>query len=128
MDVLARAEVLAAAPVFAAVPAPALVALASRAVPRVVPAGDQLATRRDDTDVVIVVATGALDYDGFRHERGALLGPVAALTSAPITTRALDHTTVLELAIDDLFDVLAEQPAATAVLARSLAARLREAP
>ncbi|MBP8810091.1 MAG: hypothetical protein KBG48_01605 [Kofleriaceae bacterium] len=128
MDALARAEALARAAILAEVPAPALVALAARATLRRLAAEATLTTRRDGSDVIAVVAEGAVTVDGSPIGPGALIGALGGFGGAPVTARAVGAAVVLELAVDDFLDVLAEHPGATTALARRLAARLREAP
>ena len=85
MELLGRARALARTAVFAEVPAPALVALAARVGAREVAAGATVATRKDGSDVVLVVATGRLRDDAGDHDVGAVLGVDGALVGAAPT-------------------------------------------
>ena len=126
MDLLARARALARTAVFAEVPAPALVALAARVRARGVTAGAPVATRRDGSDVVLVVAAGELRDAAGGHGVGAVLGVDGALVgAAPTTLTAATDAALVEIAVDDFLDVLAEHGAATTALARQLAGRIR---
>lgn len=126
MELLERARALAATAVLGDVAAPTLIALAERAAVVELAPGVELATRRPDGAVVLVVARGALDDGRAVRGPGALVGRVAAVT---VRAAAGDDapTTVLELGQDDFLDVLAEHPAAARALARELARALREA-
>ncbi|MCL4225488.1 MAG: hypothetical protein KJZ91_13585 [Myxococcales bacterium] len=134
MELLERARALAATAVLGDVAAPTLIALAERATVVELAPGAELATRRPDGAVVLVVARGALDDGRAVRGPGALVGGDAALdpaAAAAVTVRAAAGddapTTVLELGQDDFLDVLAEHPAAARALARELARALREA-
>ena len=119
MDLLARARALAATRVLAEVPAPALVELAASAT---------ASTRRDGSDVVLVIARGEVTAAGEVRSAGALLGLDGALTgAAPVAALAVGEVALLEVAVDDFLDVLAEHAVATRALARELAARVRSA-
>jgi CRP-like cAMP-binding protein len=126
VNLLARARALAASPVLADVPPPALVALAVRVRAIEVAAGQRAATRRDGSDVVLVVATGAVRAGDRALGPGSLIGAEAALTGRPPETVVADTaTTLVEFAVDDFFDLLAEHAVATAALARVLVAQVR---
>ena len=126
MELLGRARALARTAVFAEVPAPALVALAARVGAREVAAGATVATRKDGWDLVLVVATGRLRDDAGDDDVGAVLGVDGALVgAAPRTLTAITAAAVVEIAVDDFLDVLAEHGAATTALARQLASRVR---
>jgi len=126
MELLGRARALARTAVLAEVPAPALVALAARVRARDVPAGATVATRKDGSDVVLVVAAGRLTDAAGDHGPGAVLGVDGALVgAAPITLTAATDAALVEIAVDDFLDVLAEHGAATTALARQLAGRIR---
>lgn len=133
MELLERARALAATAVLGDVAAPTLIALAERAAVVELAPGAELATRRPDGAVVLVVARGALDDGRAVRGPGALVGGDAALdpAAAAVIVRAAAgddaSTTVLELGQDDFLDVLAEHPAAARALARELARALREA-
>ena len=128
MDVLARARALAAADVLGAIAAPALVALAERARPRELAAGERASTAQGADRVALVVAEGELDDGRARHGPGAVLGltGVLAATAAPVVATAVGAARVLELDGDDVVDLLAEYPDAARALARKLATALRE--
>lgn len=126
MELLGRARALAGTAVFAEVPAPALVALAARVRARELAAGATVATRKDGSDVVLVVASGRLRDAAGEHGAGAMLGVDGALVgAAPLTLTATTAAAVVEIAVDDFLDVLAEHGAATTALARQLAGRVR---
>ena len=128
MDLLARARALAATRVLAEVPAPALVALAVRVRAVELAAGATASTRRDGSDVVLVIARGEVTAAGEVRSAGALLGLDGAVTgAAPVAALAVGEVALLEVAVDDFLDVLAEHAVATRALARELAARVRSA-
>ncbi|MBX3159596.1 MAG: hypothetical protein KF773_26730 [Deltaproteobacteria bacterium] len=141
MDLLERARALAACPLFAELAPPVVIRLAERAVPRDLAAGERRST--DDTVWVVaegsmaVVARGAAKLDASvssmrRHGGTASAGHVVGLVrvvapSTPVVEAIADRPTrVLALAVDDVRDVLEEDPVALASLAGALARLLVE--
>lgn len=125
MDLLGRARALAGTGVLGDVPAPALVALAERVRVIDLVAGERASTRRDGNDFVLIVAAGEVEAGGVRGP-GALIGVETALVggdASPVAAAA--PATLIEITVDDFLDVLVEHAAASAALARALAARLR---
>lgn len=147
MDLLERARALAACPLFAALAPAVVIRLAERARPSALEAGE----RRSTEDTVWIVADGslavvargqaAIDSSGswasvssIRRRGGtARPGNVVGLVrvvapDTPVVEAIADRpSTVLALAIDDIRDVLEEDPAALAALAAALAKLLLEA-
>src|SRR5258705_4046394 len=141
MDLLERARALAACPLFADLAAAVVVRLAERARPSDLAAGERRTT--DDTVWVIadggmaVVARGqtALDATASSMKRrggtasaGHVVGLVRVVApSTPVVEAIADQPTrVLALAVDDVRDVLEEDPPALASLAAALARPLVE--
>lgn len=129
MDLLERARVLAACPLFESLAPAVLVRLAERA--RAVVLGR--AERRSSDAHVWVVASGALAVtgDGGALATTAIAGNAIGMirvvrpATAAVALVAGDGGAVLvALAIDDVRDVLEEDPAALAALAGRLAALL----
>ncbi|MBS1121235.1 MAG: hypothetical protein H6Q90_3463 [Deltaproteobacteria bacterium] len=136
MDLLERARALAACALFAELAPAVLIRLAERAHASELEAGE----RRTTDDTVWVVATGslavvargeaALDSTASsmkRHGGSAAPGSVVGLIrvvapGTPVVDAIADRpTTVLALALDDMRDVLEEDPAALSALAGALA-------
>jgi CRP-like cAMP-binding protein len=116
MDVFERATALGRCRVLSEVPAPALLAIAGRAVAIRLAAGDHLPVRTDAGDAVLVLPDG-----GLVGELGAFDDDAAVVTE-PMTA----PTTVIRLWRDDFLDLVAEHPRAARALARDLAARIRQ--
>ncbi|MBK9031433.1 MAG: hypothetical protein IPL61_08865 [Myxococcales bacterium] len=128
MDLLARARALAATRVLAEVSPPALVALAARVRVHALAPGAAASTRRDGSDAVLVVARGEVRLGDAVRGAGSLLGLDGALTGAdPLGLVGVSDAVLLEIAVDDFLDVLAEHAVATTALAQLLAARVRGA-
>jgi len=141
MDLLERARALAACPLFADLAPAVVIRLAERARPAVLEPGE----RRTTDDTVWIVVEGSLVIASRaamnavasisttrRHGGTATAGMVLGLIRviAP-TTPALDavaerSSTVIGVALDDIRDVLEEDPAALSALSGALAKRLLE--
>ena len=122
MDLLERARTLAACPLFENLAPAVVIRLAERARAIALDRG----ARRAVEDNVWVVATGALDVAAVHARAGNAIGIVRLLR--PDTPRAepvaSEDSVVLALSVDDVRDVLEEDPAAVAALAERLAALL----
>ena len=142
MDLLQRARTLAACPLFADLAPAVVIRLAERARARDLEPGERVTT---EDGVVWVVATGSLVVasrgavpsgattsnvrrHGGRAEAGSALGLVRVIAPAtpPVEAVAERPTSVLALGVDDVRDVLEEDPAALAALAGALASVLLE--
>jgi CRP-like cAMP-binding protein len=142
MDLLERARALAACPLFAELAPAVVIRLAERARPTALEAGE----RRSTEDTVWLVADGSLAVvargqaaidasvssirrRGGTAKPGNVVGLVRVVAPAtPIVEAIADRpSTVLSLAIDDIRDVLEEDPAALAALVGALATILLEA-
>jgi CRP-like cAMP-binding protein len=142
MDLLERARALAACPLFAELAPTVVIRLAERARPSALEAGE----RRSTEDTVWIVADGSLAVvargqaaidasvssmrrRGGTAKPGNVVGLVRVVAPAtPVVEAIADRpSTVLSLAIDDIRDVLEEDPAALAALAGALATLLLEA-
>jgi CRP-like cAMP-binding protein len=141
MDLLERARALAACPLFADLAPAVVIRLAERARPATLEPGERKTT--DDTvwivvDGSLVIASRAAmsavasisttRKHGGTATRGHVLGLVRVI--AP-QTPALDAvaerpSTVIGLSVDDIRDVLEEDPVALAALSGALARRLLE--
>ena len=138
MDLLARARVLASCRLFGALAPPVVIRLAERAHGREVAIGDRAAG-----DAVCVIASGRFRVGDEIATAGQVLGMVRVVARArPATATtatnspasvpprvatpaiAVEPSTLVELAVDDVRDVLEEDPAALAALADALAALL----
>ena len=136
MDLLERARALAACALFADLAPAVVIRLAERARASELEAGE----RRNTDDTVWVVADGALavvargeaaiDSTASSMKRrgglakpGHVVGLIRVVAPAtPVVEAVADRpTTVLALALDDIRDVLEEDPAALAALAGALA-------
>lgn len=147
MDLLERALALAACPLFATLAPAAVIRLAERATVVTLAPDDRRATE----DTVWVVATGALAIlsrasresgtalasIGAFQRRGSVARPghvvglirVVAPATPVVEAVAETHSTLLALGIDDMRDVLEEDPTTLAAIADSLARLLlAEAP
>ena len=142
MDLLERARALAACPLFADLAPAVVIRLAERAHPSELDPGE----RKTTDDTVWIVVEGSLVIASRaamsaiasisttrRHGGTATPGHVLGLVRviAP-QTPALDavaerRSVVLGLAVDDMRDVLEEDPVALAALSAALARRLLEA-
>ena len=141
MDLLERARALAACPLFADLAPAVVIRLAERARPATLEPGE----RRTTDDTVWIVVAGSLVIASRaamsavasisttrRHGGTATAGMVLGLIRviAPATP-ALDAvaekpSTVIGVALDDIRDVLEEDPVALAALSGALAKRLLE--
>jgi CRP-like cAMP-binding protein len=143
MDLLERARALAACPLFADLAPAVVVRLAERARPSDLAAGERRST--DNTVWVVaegrmaVVARGEAAFDATASSmkrRGGIasVGHVVGLVrvvapSTPVVEAIADQPTrVLALAVDDVRDVLEEDPTALASLAAALARLLATEP
>lgn len=141
MDLLERARALAACPLFAELAPAVLIRLAERARPSELEAGE----RRTTDDNVWVVAAGALAIvargeaaldasvssmkrAGSTATAGHVVGLIRVVSPAtPVVDAVAERaSTVLALAVDDMRDVLEEDPLALAALAGALARTLLE--
>jgi CRP-like cAMP-binding protein len=139
MDLLERARALVACPLFADLAPAVVIRLAERARPSELEAGE----RRTTDDNVWVVAAGslaivargeaALDASVSSMKRkgalatpGNVVGLIRVIAPAtPVVDAVADRAcTVLSLAVDDVRDVLEEDPIALAALADALARQL----
>jgi CRP-like cAMP-binding protein len=139
MDLLERARALAVCPLFADLAPAVVIRLAERARPSELDAGE----RRTTDDNVWVVAAGALAIvaqgeaaldasvssmkrKGTIASPGNVVGLVRVIAPAtPVVDAIADRpTVVLALAIDDIRDVLEEDPIALTALADALARQL----
>ena len=142
MDLLERARALAACTLFAELAPAVVIRLAERARAIELEAGE----RRTTDDTVWIVAEGALAVvarneakldptlssmkrRGGVAEAGNVVGLVRVVApgTAVVDAIAQKPTTVLALALDDVRDVLEEDPAALTALAGALARLLLEA-
>ncbi|MEJ7602360.1 MAG: hypothetical protein WKG01_30975 [Kofleriaceae bacterium] len=141
MDLLERARALAACELFAELAPAVVIRLAERATPCALEPGE----RRNTEDLVWIVAAGSLavvargqaaidaSVSSMRRRGGTAtpghaVGLVRVIApSTPVVEAIADRaSTVLSLAIDDIRDVLEEDPAALAALAAALARLLLE--
>ena len=141
-DVLDRARALAACPLFADLAPAVLIRLAERAHASILEPGE----RRTTEDSVYVIAGGslvvvarpgdgadqtasAMRRTGGTATAGNVLGLVRVVAPATPLVAAIAErrTLVIGLAIDDVRDVLEEDPAALGALAAALARLLLEA-
>ena len=143
MDLLERARALAACPLFAALAPAVVIRLAERARPAELLPGE----RRTTEDAVWIVADGALAVIargegaalasatsvkrlGASAGAGRAIGLVRVIAPGTPAVDAIAErpTTVLSIALDDLRDVLEEDPAALAAIAGALAQALLGGP
>ena len=141
-DVLERARALAACPLFADLAPAVLIRLAERAKTSRLEAGE----RRSTEDSVWVIASGSLVVvarpgdgvdtsagnmrrTGGSAKAGSVLGLVRVVAPATPHVAAIAEraTVVIGLGVDDVRDVLEEDPAALGALAAALARILLEA-
>jgi CRP-like cAMP-binding protein len=136
MDLLERASALAACRLFADLAPAVVIRLAERARPRTLEPGERLTTD-DDVWIVIdgqivVASTAALEMDATasttrRHGgtafAGHALGLVRAIAPATpaLSALAVKRSNVVGLSLDEMRDVLEEDPTALAALADALA-------
>ena len=138
MDLLERARTLATCPLFESLAPAVLIRLAERARPTELERGE----RRTTEETVWVVATGSLAVAvhesginmtaSIARKRGAPATPGNALgmirvvrpTTPVVEVVADEPSTLVGLSIDDVRDVLEEDPAALTALAEQLAALL----
>ena len=136
MDLLERATALAACPLFADLAPAVVIRLAERARPRILEAGERLTTDGNVWVVVdgqiVIASTAAVSLDATasttrRHggiaTAGHVLGLVRVVAPAtpPLTALAVKPSNVVGLTLDDMRDVLEEDPIALAALADALA-------
>ncbi len=142
MDLLERARTLATCPLFESLAPAVLIRLAERARPTELERGE----RRTTEETVWVVATGSLAVAvhesginmtaSIARKRGApaipgnALGMIRVVRAAtPVVEVVADEpSTLVGLSIDDVRDVLEEDPAALTALAAQLAALLLSEP
>jgi len=141
MDLLERARALAACPLFAALAPAVVIRLAERAQPGELAPGE----RRTTDDAVWIVAEGSLaiaargsaaldaSVSSMRRAGGVAtaghaigLVRVVAPGTPVVDAVAVGPATVLSIELDDMRDVLEEDPAALAALAGALARTLLE--
>jgi CRP-like cAMP-binding protein len=139
MDLLERARALAACPLFADLAPAVVIRLAERARPSALEAGERRTT--DETVWIVaegalaVVARGAAALDAsastMRREgsvaaEGQVVGLIRVVAPATPVVEAVAErpSVVLALALDDVRDVLEEDPAAVTALASALARQL----
>jgi CRP-like cAMP-binding protein len=139
IDLLERARTLATCPLFGGLAPAVLIRLAERARVDELEPGE----RRTTDDIVWVVASGSLVVasrgavpsgattsnvrkHGGRVTAGGALGMIRVVAPAtpPVEAVAEAATTVIGLAVDDVRDVLEEDPTALAALADALAGLL----
>lgn len=143
MDLLERARALAASPLFADLAPAVVIRLAERARPTELEAGERRTT--DDNVWVVVdgslvissraaVAPDATTSTRKRHGGTATAGHVLGLVrvvapqTPPVEAIAERASTIVGLSLDDIRDVLEEDPFALAALTAALARLLLEAP
>jgi len=142
MDLLARARTLAACPLFAELAPAVVIRLAERARARTVEPGERITTDGGNVWVVaegalVVASRGTVAADatashvrrhGGRARAGNALGLVRVIapTTPAIEAVAEGDVTLLGLGVDDVHDVLEEDPAALAALVDALARVLLE--
>jgi CRP-like cAMP-binding protein len=142
MDLLERARAIAACPLFAELAPAEIVRLAERARAEELAAGERRTTDATVWIVVdgalVVVARGQTAADAtasVMQRRGGVAGPAAVVglirlvaPQTPVVEAIADRTTrVLGLGLDDMRDVLEEDPVALAAVAGALARVLAEA-
>lgn len=136
MDLLERASALAACPLFADLAPAVVLRLAERARPRTLEPGERLTTD-DDVWVVVVgqiviASTAAVALDATAsttRKHGGIATPghvlglirVVAPATPALSALAVKPSAVVGLSLDDMRDVLEEDPSALAALADALA-------
>ena len=144
MDLLDRARTLAACPLFEALAPAVVVRLAERARVHELATGERCSSEEHvwivASGALAVTARGAVDAlatIGTRRARGTTaaaggaLGMIRVVSPAtpPVVAEATEATLLVGLDLDDVRDVLEEDPTALAALAEAVAALLlREAP
>lgn len=136
MDLLERATALAACPLFADLAPAVVIRLAERARPQALEPGERLSTTDNVWVVVdgqiVIASTAAVAMDATasttrRHGGVAYPGHVLGLvrvvapTTPPVNALAVKPSNVVGLTLDDMRDVLEEDPIALAALADALA-------
>ena len=139
MDLLERARALAACSLFADLAPAVVIRLAERAQPRPLAGGERLTTADSVWVVVsgslVIAASGSVASDatasvlrktGGTASAGNVLGMVRVVAPQTPTVEAIAEraSAVIGLSLDDLRDVLEEDPIALAALASALARRL----
>lgn len=143
MDLLDRARTLAACPLFEALAPAVVVRLAERGRVREVAPGETCSSEEHvwivASGALAVTAHGAVDAlasigtrraRGTAAEAGGALGMIRVVSPAtpPVSAYATEPTVLVGLTLDDVRDVLEEDPTALAALAEAVAALLlREA-
>ncbi len=143
MDLLERARALAGCPLFAELAPAVVIRLAERARPSSLEAGERRTTDEHVWIVVdgglAIVARGEAAFDASissmkRHGSVATAGHIVGLVrvvapATPVVDAIADRaTTVLAIALDDMRDVLEEDPVALAALADALARQILDPP
>jgi hypothetical protein len=122
MDLLERARCLMACPLFENLAPAVLIRLAERGRADELERGD----RRSTSDAVWVVARGSLAVAGSAVHAGHAVGVIRIVRpgTAAVELIAEEPSALVGLAIDDVRDILEEDPAALAAIADRLAALL----
>lgn len=126
-------SLLRASPSFASLPDSAVAALAERAVPRLMRAGEAVVAEGDTTDSLFLLAAG--DFAVLRKgtpaplarlAAGELIGEYALLTGAPrsATVQAVDTGLVFELTRAEMTPVLKQHPGLLSAMAALMAERV----
>lgn len=127
------AGLLRAAPSFASLPDTAIAALAERAVPRLLRAGEAVVAEGEASDSLFVLAAG--DFAVLRLGSpaplarlgaGEIIGEYALLTGAPrsATVQAVDTGLVFELTRADMTPVLQQYPGVVSAMSALMAERV----
>jgi CRP-like cAMP-binding protein len=121
-DLLERASALAACPLFESLAPAVVIRLAERARSIALDRG----ARRTTEDTVWIVATGAVEIAGEVAGPGGAIGMIRVVRpETPVVTAvATEPATLVALAVDDVRDVLEEDPGAVAALVERVAALL----
>jgi predicted acylesterase/phospholipase RssA len=123
-------EALRSSGLFAALPDHLLERLDELASPRMLLAGEWLFKKDDEADRLAILTRGRLEVltgDRSRHlGPGSLLGEISFLTGAPrgASVRALRDSIVIELAFEDVRELVDHHPPLSMALARLVARRL----
>jgi hypothetical protein len=143
MDLLERALALAACPLFADLAPAVVIRLAERAEPTLLAAGERRTTADSVWIVVdgslVIAASGSVTSDatasvvrrtGGTARPGNVLGLVRVVAAQTPTVEAIAEraTSVIGLSLDDMRDVLEEDPIALAALASALSRLLLGSP
>jgi CRP-like cAMP-binding protein len=141
MDLLERARTLAACPLFAGLQPAVVIRLAERARPEELEAGERRTTEENvwivGSGSLVIVSRAATAVDASintkrKHGGTATAGHVLGLVrvvapqTPPVEAIAERPSTVVGLTLDDLRDVLEEDPLALAALSEALANVLLE--